>query len=102
MTDNITELRPKAKDATGAQRQARYRKKRKRVVTVPAISASPVPVPHPTPPPQKGRVKDITVVPRNGGAGITACTLVAALALATVSGGFSVYGMTSIFTGALY
>jgi|GEM_PF-3921445 hypothetical protein len=41
MTDNITELRPKAKDATGAQRQARYRKKRKPVVTVPAISAKP-------------------------------------------------------------
>ncbi len=41
-------------------------------------------------------------MPRNGGASVTACTLVAALALATVSGGFSVYGMTSIFTGALY
>src|SRR5258708_7907450 len=103
-TTNVTPLRSKGAkaDPTNAARQARYRKKRKPIVTVSGISASPVPVPHPTPPPQKGRVKDITVVPRNGGACITACTLVAALALATVSGGFSVYGMTSIFTGALY
>jgi hypothetical protein len=107
MTDNIATLRPKAKDPTGAQRQARFRRKRKSVVTARAISGAPaaaVTVPaaivHPSPPPQKGRVKDITVVPRNGGAGITACTLVAALALATVSGGFSIYGMTSIFVGA--
>jgi hypothetical protein len=39
---------------------------------------------------------------RNGSTGITVATLTAALSLATVSGGFSVYGMTSIFTGALY
>jgi len=38
--------------------------------------------------------------PRNGGTGITVATFTAALALATVSGGFSVYGMTSIFVGA--
>ena len=96
MTDNITELRPKAKDATGAQRQARYRKKRKPVVTVPAISATPAITP-PHPPPQKGEGKDI--VARNGG--ITLATLTAAPALATVSGGFSITGMTSIFVGAL-
>jgi len=99
---NITELRPKAKDATGAQRQARYRKKRKPIVTVPAISATPAPVPHPTHPPQKGRDIPTVTAPRNGGAGITVATLTAALSLATVSGGFSIYGMTSIFTGALY
>jgi hypothetical protein len=99
---NITPLRPKAKDATGAQRQARYRKKRKPVVTVPAISATPAPVPHPTPPPQAGRDIAPVTAPRNGGAGITLATLTAALALAAVSAGFSITGMTSIFTGALY
>jgi hypothetical protein len=35
----ITSLRPKAKDPTGAQRQARFRKKRKAVVTV--VSSAP-------------------------------------------------------------
>jgi hypothetical protein len=100
---NITPLRPKAKDATGAQRQARYRKKRKPIVTVPAISATPAPVPHPTPPPQNGG-RDIPTVtaPRNGGAGITLATLAAALALATVSAGFSITGMTSIFVGSFW
>jgi hypothetical protein len=39
---------------------------------------------------------------RNGSTGITVATLTAALSLAAVSGGFSIYGMTSIFTGALY
>lgn len=34
------------------------------------------------------------------GRGITFATLTAALALATVSGGFSITGMTSIFVGA--
>src|SRR6266404_2951090 len=34
--------------------------------------------------------------------GIRACALIAALALATVSGGFSIYGMTSIFVGAYW
>jgi hypothetical protein len=44
----ISPLRPKAKDPTGAQRQARFRKKRKAVVTV-VSSAPPVaPVAHPT------------------------------------------------------
>jgi hypothetical protein len=101
MTDNITELRPKAKDPTGAQRQARYRKKRKPVVTV--ASAPPaVAHPIPTPPPQAGRDIAPVTAPRNGGAGITLATLTAALALATVSAGFSITGMTAIFVGALY
>jgi hypothetical protein len=69
---------------------------------VPAISATPAPVPHPTPPPQKGRDIPTVTTPRNGGAGITLATLTAALALATVSAGFSITGMTSIFVGALY
>ena len=99
---NITELRPKAKDATGAQRQARYRKKRKPVVTVPAISAKPA-VAHPMAPPLlAGRDIAPVTAPRNGGAGITVATLTAALALATVSAGFSITGMTAIFVGALY
>jgi hypothetical protein len=102
MTDNITELRPKAKDATGAQRQARYRKKRKPVVTVPAISAKPA-VAHPMAPPLlTGRDIPTVTAPRNGGAGITLATLTAALALATVSAGFSITGMTSIFVGAYW
>jgi hypothetical protein len=101
MTDNITPLRPKAKDPTGAQRQARYRKKRKGIVTV-AASAPPAPVAHPTaPPPLAGRVQDMPA-PRHGGAGITVATMTAAVSLAAVSGGFSIYGMTSIFTGAPY
>jgi hypothetical protein len=102
---NVTTLRPKA-DPTNAARQARFRKKRKSVVTVPAdrgsvvetSSAPPAPIAI-TPPLLAGR--DITVA-RNGGAGITVVTLTAALALATVSGGFSITGMTSIFVGALY
>jgi hypothetical protein len=101
MSDNITTLRPKPKDATGAQRQARFRKKRNPVVTV-EPSAPPAPIALPIPPPHAGRGVPTVTVQSNGGAGVTACTLVAALALATVSGGFSVYGMTSIFTGALY
>jgi hypothetical protein len=107
----ITPLRPKAKDPTGAQRQARFRKKRKSVVTVATGTTAFTPTPMPsapqaitltTPPPLAGRVTDMpAVAPRNGNTGITVATLAAALSLAAVSGGFSVYGMTSIFTGAL-
>jgi hypothetical protein len=108
MTDNITTLRPKLKDPTGAQRQARFRKKRNGVVTVAKGDAAGAPTPaqvaqpNLSPPPLARRVTEMpTVTPRNG-AGITVATLTAALSLAAVSGGFSVYGMTSIFTGALY
>jgi hypothetical protein len=106
MTDNIRTLRPKAKDPTGAQRQARFRRKRKSEVTARAINGAtpaPVTVPaaiaHHTPPPQEGR--DIPVISsRNGSTGVTVATLTAALALATVSGGFSITGMTAVFVGA--
>jgi len=105
----ITPMRPKAKDPTGAQRQARFRKKRKAVVTVQRSASADTPKPasvaHPTasPPPPAGRGTDMpALATRNGGAGITVATLAAALSLAAVSCGFSVYGMTSIFTGALY
>jgi hypothetical protein len=101
MTDNIRTLRPKAKDPTGAQRQARFRSKRKSVVTAPAPVTVPAAIAHRTPSPQEGR--DIPVAaPRNGSTGVTVATLASALALAAVSGGFSIYGMTSIFVGAFY
>jgi hypothetical protein len=103
-TDNITALRPKGakSDPTSAQRQARFRKKRRGIVTV-AIGAPPATMPLPTPPPQAGRV-DIPAVTaaRNGAGGVTVATFTAAFALATVSAGFSINGMTSIFVGALY
>ncbi len=114
----ITPLRPKAKDArtgrkadpTNGLRQQRFRNKRKAVVTVPAPAHrrhvdvtpterdAPQAIAHPTPPPLAGRVEDKPA--RNGSAGITFAALTAALALATVSGGFSIYGMTAVFTGA--
>jgi len=108
MTRNITKLRPKAKDPTGAQRQARFRRKRKSEVTAraingatPAAVTAPSPITGPTPPLQERR--DIpAATPRNGSTSTTVATLTAALSLAAVSGGFSVSGMTSIFTGALY
>src|SRR5207244_12166357 len=74
------------------------RKKSKAVVTVPG--ATPAPVAHPTTLPPRA-ARDVPAL-RNGGVGIMVATLAAALSLAAVSGGFSVYGMTSIFTGALY
>jgi hypothetical protein len=99
MTDNITTLRAKAKDPTGAQRQARFRSKKRRVVTPPAPVTVPAPVAHTSPPPIGGR--DIpAVAPRNASTGVTVATLTAALALATVSGGFSISGMTAVFVGA--
>jgi hypothetical protein len=81
MTDNIRTLRPKAKDPTGAQRQARFRRKRKSVVTARAISGAPAaavtvpaPIAQPIPPPHEG--KDIPTVPasRDGSGGITVAT----------------------------
>lgn len=88
MTDNITALRPKAKDATGAQRQRRFRNKKKPVVTV--LSAPPA-IAHPTPTP---------VVTRNGGATIDVAAYTAAVALAGAAAFFSVKGMITLFPGA--
>jgi hypothetical protein len=45
---------------------------------------------------------DVQVPGRRHGAGIRLAALTAALALATVSGGFSITGMTSIFVGAYW
>jgi hypothetical protein len=98
MTDNITELRPKAKDATGAQRQARYRKKRRGIVTV-APDAPQAPIAHPTPPPHAGRGVPTVTVQSNGNA-IDVAAYTAAVALAGAAAWFSIRGMTVLFPGA--
>jgi hypothetical protein len=92
---NITPLRPKAKDATGAQRQAKYRKKRKPVVTV---ASAPPAVAHPilTPSPQKGRDIAPVTAPRNGST-IDVAAYTAAIALAGAAAFFSVKGMVTLF-----
>ena len=83
-TDNITALRPKAKDATNADRQRRFRKKRK--------ARLPAPVP-PT----------VTAVTRNGAtpsASIDIAAYTAAIALAGAAAWFSIRGMIVLFPGA--
>ncbi len=100
-TNNITPLRPKAKDATGAQRQARYRKKRKPVVT-PRTSAPPA-VAHPTAlPPLTGRDIAPVTAPRNGSTiDFAAYTAAIALAGAAAPGSpLSVIGMSIAMEGA--
>jgi hypothetical protein len=72
------------KDRTAAERQRRFRKKRKTVTRNATVT------PHPTPPPHAGRWHN----------GVTVYVTVAALALATVSAGFSITGMTAVFVGA--
>jgi hypothetical protein len=98
---NITPLRPKAKDPTGAQRQARFRKRRKGIVTENAICQlpeAPAPVTRPTaPPPLAGRGEAVT--PRNG-AGIDFAAYAAAIALAGAAAYFSIRGMAVLFPGA--
>jgi hypothetical protein len=97
---NITELRlsplvgevsRKAKDPTAALRAKRARKKRK-TVTVPVKPE------HHTGLEKTNEIKSNVTV-RHGGS-VTVCTMVAALALATVSAGFSITGMTAVFVGA--
>src|SRR5215470_8445261 len=88
----ITELRPSPakgeapsrKDRTAAERQRR-RRQRKRV-TRPVTPSPAVTVTSVTPP----------ITP------VTVCTTVAALALATVSAGFSITAMTAVFVGAFW
>jgi hypothetical protein len=100
MTDaNVTPLHPspvtgegpsrKVKDRTAAERQRR-RRQRKRVTPVtpaPTVTVTPV-----TP----------VTVERHDGRGVTISSTVAALALATVSAGFSITGMTSVFVGSFW
>jgi hypothetical protein len=81
---NVTALRPAAKDRTAAERSRRYRRKRK-------ANVREVPAPLPAP---------VTPVTRHDGRGVTVCATVVALALAAVSAGFSITGMTAVFVGA--
>jgi hypothetical protein len=96
----ITPLRPKAKDPTGAQRQARFRKKRKPVVTVPG--ATPASVARPTTlPPLAGRVEGIApVTAQREAAAIDFAAYTAAVALAGAAAHFSIRGMTVLFPSA--
>jgi hypothetical protein len=100
MTENITPLRPNAKDPTGAQRQARFRKKRKSVVTVP--SASPAPVVRATAPPAlSGWVEGVApVAAQRNGTAIDFAAYTIAVALAGAAAYFSIRGMTVLFPGA--
>jgi hypothetical protein len=74
----------KVKDRTAAERRRR-RRPRKRVTPASTVTVTPVTAP---------------VTPRHDGRGVTISTAVAALALATVSAGFSITGMTAVFVGA--
>jgi hypothetical protein len=103
----VTELRPspakgevphKPKDPTAALRARRARRKRK------AVAAATLPVNHGEIPhfEKPSEIKPSVTVERHSGRGVTLCTTVAALALATVSAGFSITGLTSIFVGAFW
>jgi hypothetical protein len=85
-TTNVTALRPAVRDRTAAERSKRYRRKRKartlQLREAPATVSSPV-----------------TPVTRHA-RGVAAATTVAAPALAAVSAGFSVTGMTTVSVGA--
>src|SRR5215468_10341559 len=88
---NITTLRPSpAKGeapSRNALRQRRHRAKKRKASPVTRNAITPAVA---TPSPQAGE----------GGRGVTVATVVAALALATVSAGFSITGMTAVFVGA--
>jgi hypothetical protein len=128
--DNVTrfpsatsEPQPRSKrrrrDRTGAARQAKFRSRNNgdryvqpdEDVTPPPSADAPRIAPAVTqsdddgvtPPARTLSVAPIPYVsPARHGRGITFATLTAALALATVSGGFSITGMTSIFVGAYW
>jgi hypothetical protein len=98
-TANVTTLRPSPRKGEGpsanALRQRRYRKRRKLATVTRRSTVTPVAsvMPPVTPP---------VPSPHNAGRGVTICATVAALALATVSAGFSITGMTSVFIGAFW
>jgi hypothetical protein len=116
MDSDVIRLRPlgpRRKDPTAAERQRRYRQKRKRNVTrrdVTADTSSPVIAEHvQTVVAPVGAVipndfsDNITVRPYGRRPfGVTFSATVSALALATVSAGFSITGMTSIFVGSFW
>jgi hypothetical protein len=105
---NVTQLRPaKAKDITGAARARRFRtKKRKASVTrtvtpvVPATVTVGAPTGEILQSEKLNDIKGSVTVRRNRG--VTICTTITALSLATVSAGFSITGMTSIFVGTYW
>jgi hypothetical protein len=115
ISTNITELRPQAErqkaervDPTAAERQKRFRKRKQAAKRPVTLRPTEVPVVAPLPTVAEPSVTlvpsaPVTVpaaqTPRNG---ITVATLMAALALATVSAGFSITGMTSIFVGSFW
>jgi hypothetical protein len=86
---NVTELRPspvRGGAMTSTERSRRHRAKRKqRKADPPAVAAAVAPP---------------VAVAEHQGRGVTICATVAALALATVSAGFSITGMTAVFVGA--
>src|SRR5258706_1897412 len=129
--DVVVRLRPdqaRPRDPTGAERQARFREQRKRngkkkgkqkykdgARTVTRTPPSTVTLADARPNASAVTRSDVEivtvpVVPDTGartpaqrhGRGIRFAALTAALALATVSGGFSITGMTSIFVGAYW
>jgi hypothetical protein len=110
------ELRPR--DRTGAARSKRYRRRKqdKQVPAVTAAHASPA-VMKPAVPTVAEPASEPTIVAAvtpdtelksfenpvdRHGAGVTISTLIATLALAIVSAGFSITGMTTIFVGAFW
>ena len=112
---NVTELRPQAErqkaervDPTAAERQKRFRKRKQATKRPVTLRPAEVPVVAPLPTVAEPSVTlvpsaPVTVPavqgPRNG---VTVATLMAALALAAVSAGFSITGMTSIFVGSFW
>jgi hypothetical protein len=104
---NITPLRPKAErqtrakpDRTNSERQKRFRDKRKALATVtPEGTVTPPPIEKAPGAPNAVTVATPMAAPRDG---VTVSTLVAALLLATVSGGFAIFGMTAVFAGAFW
>jgi hypothetical protein len=105
LSDDVIQLRPlgpRRKDPTAAERQKRFRerkKERRRNVTAPIVTQVQEALPVITEPIQG------TVIPaptRQLPCAATFSATVSALALATVSAGFSITGLTSIFIGAFW
>ena len=99
----VTPLRPAQRverPSANALRQRKFRKKQKRQSVTPGVT----PLPTVTPStvalvPSAPVTVPAAQTPRNG---ITVAILMAALSLATVSAGFSITGMTSIFVASFW
>jgi hypothetical protein len=104
-TDNVMPLRPvgpRRKDPTNGDRQKRFRqrqKERRRNVTAPTVTTVQEPLPTVTEP---IRARVISAPSRQRSCAVTFSATVSALALATVSAGFSITGMTAIFVGSFW